>query len=36
MVLALDVLNIEVYSRYASVNVKKAVECVGLMCKREV
>lgn len=36
MVLALDVLNIEVYSRYAGVNVKKVVECVGLMCKREV
>lgn len=36
MGLALNVLNIEVYSRYSSVNVKKAVEYMRLMCKRKV
>lgn len=35
MSLALDVLNIEVYSRYSSVNVKKAVEYMDLTCKQK-
>ena len=36
MGLALGVLNIGVYSRYPSVNVEKAVEYMGLECRRKV